>query len=165
MKCNACTLYHDMRNGSSGVRITADPGKMGEVAMEQKAHLHRLPFISKAAIRAKVNQGSLKFVSLQADAAAQTVFALPMCSPVTHVTDKGYAERQKIMAVFVEGQFVDFFLAPQTVGGGSNLICTSIHRAVARLFDTHCSDGTLASSTNCTPNWTTAWGKTRVISS
>ncbi|CAN0105184.1 unnamed protein product [Sphacelaria rigidula] len=59
-------------------------------------------------------------------------------------TDKEYAERQTIMAVLVEGQFVDFFLAPQTVEGGSNLICISIHRALTRLFDTHCSDGTLA---------------------
>ncbi|CAN0101251.1 unnamed protein product [Sphacelaria rigidula] len=124
---------------------------MDEVAMEQKAHLQlvtldreRLAFISRAAIRAKANQEPLKFVSLQADAAAQTVFALPMCSPVTHGTDKGYAERQKIMAVLVEGQFVDFFLAPQTVGGGSNLICTSIHRVLTRLFDTHCSTGTPA---------------------
>jgi len=32
--------------------------------------------------------------------------------------DRGYAERQKIMAVLVEGQFVEVFLTPQTLGGG-----------------------------------------------
>lgn len=41
-----------------------------------------------AALRAKANMEPLKFVSIQADAANQTCFALPMCSPVTHGTDK-----------------------------------------------------------------------------
>ncbi|CAM9457767.1 unnamed protein product, partial [Sphacelaria rigidula] len=41
------------------------------------------------------------------------------------------------MAVLIEGQFVEIFLTPQTVGGGGNLICTAIHRALSRLFETH----------------------------
>jgi len=31
---------------------------------------------------------------------------------------RGYAERQKIMAVLVEGQFMEIFLTPQNLGGG-----------------------------------------------
>lgn len=32
----------------------------------------------------------------------------------------GYTERQKVMAVRVEGHFVDVFLTPQAVGGNEN---------------------------------------------
>lgn len=39
-------------------------------------------------------------------------------------THRGYAERQKMMAVVVEGQFVEFYLTPQTVGGGEFLFVT-----------------------------------------
>lgn len=31
---------------------------------------------------------------------------------------RGYAERQKVHAVHVEGQFVEVFLTPQNLGGG-----------------------------------------------
>lgn len=52
------------------------------------ADRERLSAISSGAIRAKANMEPLKFVSMQADAAAQTAFALPMCSPLTHGTDR-----------------------------------------------------------------------------
>lgn len=39
-------------------------------------------------MEAKANREPLKFVSIQADAAAQTAFALPMLSPLTHGTDR-----------------------------------------------------------------------------
>lgn len=48
----------------------------------------RMAFIAEAAKRAKANMEPLKYVSMQADAAAQTAFALPMCPAVTHGTDK-----------------------------------------------------------------------------
>ena len=38
--------------------------------------------------RAKAENNPLKYVSTQADAANQTAFALLMCSPWTHGTDK-----------------------------------------------------------------------------
>lgn len=43
---------------------------------------------------------------------------------------RGYAERQKIMAVLVEGQFVEIFLTPQNLGGGG---CISLDVAVVSL--------------------------------
>ena len=39
-------------------------------------------------MEAKSNRHPLRFVSIQADAAAQTAFMLPMHSPVTHGTDR-----------------------------------------------------------------------------
>ena len=39
-------------------------------------------------MEAKSNRHPLRFVSIQADAAAQTAFMLPMQSPVTHGTDR-----------------------------------------------------------------------------
>ena len=39
-------------------------------------------------MEAKSNRHPLRFVSIQANAAAQTAFMLPMQSPVTHGTDR-----------------------------------------------------------------------------
>lgn len=43
---------------------------------------------------------------------------------------RGYAERQKIMAVLVEGQFMEVFLTPQNLGGGG---CIPLDVAVVSL--------------------------------
>ena len=43
---------------------------------------------------------------------------------------RGYAERQKIMAVLVEGQFMEIFLTPQNLGGGG---CFPLDVAVVSL--------------------------------
>ena len=46
---------------------------------------------------------------------------------------RGYAERQKIMAVLVEGQFMEVFLTPQNLGGGmfyQSVVGTNRHTAV-----------------------------------
>ncbi|CAM9794204.1 unnamed protein product, partial [Sphacelaria rigidula] len=124
MKCHSCTLFHDTLNGTAGVRVTANPESMRKAAAGQAEHIkvltadrQRLATISSGAIRAKANMEPLEYVPMQADAAAQTAVALPMCSPLTHGTDRGYAERQNVMAVLVEGQFGEFFLSPLTIGG------------------------------------------------
>ena len=44
--------------------------------------------IAEAALTAKAGQELLSFVSIKADAANQTAFALPMLTPSTHETDR-----------------------------------------------------------------------------
>ncbi|CAM9609731.1 unnamed protein product, partial [Pylaiella littoralis] len=39
------------------------------------------------------------------------------------------------MACYVEGIFLDIYQVPQTLGTGSNLVCTVVWLALARLFD------------------------------
>lgn len=47
----------------------------------------------------------------------QSVFANdPMAVLVVHL--RGYAKRQKIMAILVVGMFLEIYLTPQTLGGG-----------------------------------------------
>ncbi|CAN0063449.1 unnamed protein product, partial [Choristocarpus tenellus] len=41
--------------------------------------------------------------------------------PPTHGGDRGYSERQKIMAAHVEGQFAEVFFTPINLGGGRQL--------------------------------------------
>ncbi|CAM9391774.1 unnamed protein product, partial [Hapterophycus canaliculatus] len=148
MKCDECTRYKATRSGAPGVRAATDAATL---AAAEDAHRQHLKLIEldracllrdeQRAIEAKRNRDPLRFVSIQADAAAQTAFALPMLSPLTHGIDRGYSERQKIMAVLVEGQFMDIFLTPQNLDGGCNLICTSLHHTFNRLFEKHVPAG------------------------
>ncbi|CAN0292175.1 unnamed protein product [Ascophyllum nodosum] len=149
MKCLVCTRFKEARFGAPGIRATKDPvilaaSKTGHVMHLKDVELDRGCILrdEQRAMEAKSNRHPLRFVSIQADAAAQTAFMLPMQSPVTHGTDRGYGERQKIMAVLVEGQFMEVFLTPQNLGGGCNLICTALHHTFNRLFEEHVPAGT-----------------------
>ena len=51
------------------------------------------------------------------------------------LTTRGWAERQKLQAVYVEGLFVDVFQVPQTLGTGKFIIM--IHSPVGRRGDGH----------------------------
>ncbi|CAN0498596.1 unnamed protein product, partial [Ectocarpus sp. 12 AP-2014] len=124
------------------IRPSTDPATLAAAKRSHEAHLKiieldraRLLRNEQLALEAKHNGDPLRHVSCQADAAGQIGFGLPMQDTVTHGTDRGYAERQKVHAVHVEGQFVEIFLTPQNLGGGCNLICTSIHRILHRLFE------------------------------
>ncbi|CAM9909099.1 unnamed protein product [Choristocarpus tenellus] len=94
-------------------------------------------------MRAKVDGKPLSFVFMSVDAANQTAHALPALYPPAHNGDRGYFERQKIMAAHVEGQFAEVFFTPINLGGGCNLVCTATHLALTRLIDNH-------QVTNCT---------------
>ncbi|CAM9750746.1 unnamed protein product, partial [Choristocarpus tenellus] len=69
-------------------------------------------------MRAKADGKPLGFVFMSVDAATQISHALPALYPPTHGGDRGYSERQKIMAAHVEGQFAEVFFTPQNLGGG-----------------------------------------------
>ncbi|CAN0222306.1 unnamed protein product, partial [Scytosiphon promiscuus] len=147
MKCDECTRLKATRFGAPGIVSTTIQWFCTTVPRLSRFSLYLIELDracllrdEQRAIDAKRDREPLRFVSIQADAAAQTAFALPMLSPLTHGTDRGYAERQKIMAVLVEGQFI-MFLTPQNLGGGCNLICTALHHAFNRLFEKHVPAG------------------------
>ena len=65
-------------------------------------------------MEAKSNRHPLRFVSIQADAAAQTAFMLPMQSPVTQGTDRyGTGSFDALAQVFVV--LLDFLTCAKTV--------------------------------------------------
>ena len=66
-------------------------------------------------MEAKSNSHPLRFVSIQADAAAQTAFTLPMQSPVTHGPDRYRTGSFDALAqVFLD------FLIPGSISFGRN---------------------------------------------
>ena len=95
MKCEECTLLKDTLYGAPGVRATLDPKTVEGARARHQVHLEivkqdrqYLADIAEKARRAKAELSPLRSVSIQADAANQTAFALPMCSTLIHGTDK-----------------------------------------------------------------------------
>ena len=69
-------------------------------------------------MEANSNSHPLRFVSIQADAAAQTAFTLPMQSPVTHGTDRyiigSFDALAQVFLVLLD------FLVPGSISFGRN---------------------------------------------
>ncbi|CAB1104354.1 unnamed protein product [Ectocarpus sp. CCAP 1310/34] len=142
MKCDICVTLKERRHGSPGVKPSLDSSALASIDRDLAAHRQmvqadRLVIANRTgdAMRAKADGKPLNFVFMSIDAANSTSHALPAIYPPTHGGDRGYSERQKIMAVHIEGQFVEVYFTPQYLGGGCNLACTAAHLAITRIID------------------------------
>ncbi|CAM9823764.1 unnamed protein product, partial [Choristocarpus tenellus] len=141
MKCDICVTLKEKWHGAPGVKPTNDSTVIESIDKELSDHREiikadRLVIANSTsnAMRAKADGKPLDFVFMSVDAANQTALALPALYPPTHGGDRGYSERQKIMAAHVEGQFAAVFFTPINLGGGCNLVCTATHLAFTRLI-------------------------------
>ncbi|CAM9578366.1 unnamed protein product [Pylaiella littoralis] len=76
--------------------------------------------IEYRALRAVSRRKHLRCVSMMVDAANQDKWDVPHLFPETHGSDRGWSEKQKLMACYVEGILLDIYQVPQTLGTGDS---------------------------------------------